>query len=228
MYYNTQSQRHLPRINPLLQKRPKAAIPIVPPPDKHQANMDQTEKGQQQKYVDLENIVTCYGDACSDQYDVEDLTVSPNNELEVASNSISEESKIRSSLFNGLKKEDDGTSQSYQIEETKEKLLLTTENQSQELENNSNANISSHESRLEKKQLEPKILEETEEALERKPSPVESNLAQDSQQHDEVYLEITSQGRTKEVETTMSNFETKSSLTELSECKEISEPTVTT
>lgn len=33
-YYNTQSQQHLPRINLPLQKRPKAAIPIVPPPER--------------------------------------------------------------------------------------------------------------------------------------------------------------------------------------------------
>ncbi|XP_042880054.1 protein CASC3-like isoform X3 [Penaeus japonicus] len=33
-YYNTQSQQHIPRINLPLQKRPKAAIPIVPPPER--------------------------------------------------------------------------------------------------------------------------------------------------------------------------------------------------
>ncbi|XP_071513263.1 uncharacterized protein btz isoform X2 [Panulirus ornatus] len=33
-YYNTESQQHLPRSNPPLQKRPKAAIPIVPPPER--------------------------------------------------------------------------------------------------------------------------------------------------------------------------------------------------
>ncbi|KAK8754561.1 hypothetical protein OTU49_016697 [Cherax quadricarinatus] len=33
-YYNTESQQHLPRSIPPLQKRPKAAIPIVPPPER--------------------------------------------------------------------------------------------------------------------------------------------------------------------------------------------------
>ena len=34
MYYNTQSQQIVPRNNVPLLKRPKAAIPIVPPPEK--------------------------------------------------------------------------------------------------------------------------------------------------------------------------------------------------
>merc|ERR1711874_423305 len=37
-YYNTQNQQVAPRVIQPLQKRPKAAIPIVPPPDSNSVN----------------------------------------------------------------------------------------------------------------------------------------------------------------------------------------------
>ncbi|KAK7017468.1 casc3/Barentsz eIF4AIII binding, partial [Halocaridina rubra] len=45
-YYNTESQQHLPRNNIPLQKRPKAAIPIVPPPEKEQREQEAIHASQ--------------------------------------------------------------------------------------------------------------------------------------------------------------------------------------
>ncbi|CAL4071913.1 unnamed protein product, partial [Meganyctiphanes norvegica] len=43
-YYNTQNQQVVPRVIQPLQKRPKAAIPIVPPPDSSSSNNQDTEE----------------------------------------------------------------------------------------------------------------------------------------------------------------------------------------
>lgn len=43
-YYNTETQQHLPRSNPPLQKRPKAAIPIVPPPERERKKQERQQQ----------------------------------------------------------------------------------------------------------------------------------------------------------------------------------------
>ncbi|KAK4305515.1 hypothetical protein Pmani_022595 [Petrolisthes manimaculis] len=55
-YYNTETQQHLPRINPILQKRPKAAIPIVPPPERERKRQEQQQLAAQEGYILREEI----------------------------------------------------------------------------------------------------------------------------------------------------------------------------
>ena len=61
MYYNTQSQ-HFPRVNSSLAKRPKAAIPIVPPPDNNE-EMGEVEVEEEYCEIDQENEEEIYNDS---------------------------------------------------------------------------------------------------------------------------------------------------------------------
>ncbi|RXG54037.1 Protein CASC3, partial [Armadillidium vulgare] len=72
-YYNTQSQQHLPRINPVLQKRPKVAIPIVPPPEKAKYSKQRNEN-EQENFSETYEICNENNSVTSSSNDYVDVT----------------------------------------------------------------------------------------------------------------------------------------------------------